>query len=81
MPMIVSMGYTGKLLKNSKRKFHHNSIPQKVIPKIVSMVVHTIVIKKRTAKLENLFSLEYHFLKNLSQRSYQWSRQRNYLKK
>ena len=75
------MGYTGKLLKNSKRKFHQNSIPQKVIPKIVSMVVHTKGIKKRNAKLENLFSLEYHFLKNISQRSYQWSRQRKNFKK
>ena len=81
MPMIASMGCAGKLLKNSKRKFHQNSIPQKVVPKIVSRVVHKKGIKKRNPKLKKLFSLEYHFLKNLSQRSYQWSRQRKNFKK
>ena len=71
--MIVSMGYTEKLFKKiEKKNFHKNSFPQKTSPKIVSLLVHRNGYEKRNSKLRNLFSLKYHFHKNLSQRSYQW---------
>ena len=61
--------------KNSKLQrnfFHEKSIPQKIIPKIVSKIVFRKDNRKQKPKLKNLISLENHAHKNISQRSYQW---------
>ena len=45
------------------------------------MTVHRKDKKKQNSKRKSLFSIVSHFLKDLSQRSYQWGTQEGYGKK
>ena len=68
---IVSMGYTGKLLKKLEKKFHNKSFPKRIIPKIVSMGDTGKLLKNKTKNHEKKLYKKSSSEKK-SQRSYQW---------